>query len=783
MKKHMFIGFVLNLLFGSSLFALPTDSVSVYFQEQLAEFPQEKIYLHTDRVHYATKDTIWFRAYMTDASTHRPEIWSRYVYVELIGEADTVVRRIKVRPEKEAFSGYLSLGDVPDGKYLLRGYTNFMRSVGEAYFFRKQISVGRALEQATEKQEEVYDVSFFPEGGNFPTGVFCRVGFKALNASGLSEDITGMIMDEEGNEIVQFKSGKAGMGAFLIQPGAGKQYYAVCQNRAGVSKRFALPLPETNTCALQARMMRDKLRVSLAKSSDNPRKLAGYFLLVHCRGQICYANAWDDSKEYLMLDQRLFPTGVLQILLLDTEGNPVSERLVFSKNDDQGHLHFSLDKQVYGIRDHISAQVQVSDAKQRPLTGSFSVSVTDDHDVMLDNRQSIYSYLLLTSELRGYIESPASYFKNEEDEDLFELDCLMLTQGGRRYEVAKILKKEYAQPTEELELGQVISGKVLRPLLQMGVSHAQVGILAPSTRFANVVLTDSKGAFAFSGFEYPDSTSYIVSAITKNGNEHVEVVPDLQTFPGLSPADTTEKRQSYQFQLFKNQLDSCLEKADRRNLYRDISRTIDLEDVVVSAKKKEPKVEISPLVKDPMFTMTYKDIERFHPSDFEALLKLLPQFPSVGQNVMIDGIFVEHDFDRNMLNVNDIAQIDLIPEYRASIFGSRFEKAGVIAITTKKGGEGIKEHEAVNKCTVQPLGYQRLVRFYSPVYETNEQKNFQIPDLRSTLYWNPDVRLSKKGEASFDFYSADVSSTYSVVIEGITDDGKVICKRETITVH
>ena len=79
-----------------------------------------------------------------------------------------------------------------------------------------------------------------------------------------------------------------------------------------------------------------------------------------------------------------------------------------------------------------------------------------------------------------------------------------------------------------------------------------------------------------------------------------------------------------------------------------------------------------------------------------------------------------------------------------------------------------------------PLGYQEQAEFYSPRYETEESREIGPPDLRTTIYWNPDVKVSADGVASFDFYTADSPSDYSVVIEGITEDGMLIRSRSTL---
>lgn len=77
-----------------------------------------------------------------------------------------------------------------------------------------------------------YEVDFLPEGGNLPAGVLSRMAFKVLNTFGLSEEISGVVKDEAGNEICRFQTEHAGMGSFNWIPEAGKKYHAECISRS-----------------------------------------------------------------------------------------------------------------------------------------------------------------------------------------------------------------------------------------------------------------------------------------------------------------------------------------------------------------------------------------------------------------------------------------------------------------------------------------------------------------------------------------------------------------------
>ncbi|MCO5945870.1 hypothetical protein [Mucilaginibacter flavidus] len=48
-----------------------------------------------------------------------------------------------------------------------------------------------------------------------------------------------------------------------------------------------------------------------------------------------------------------------------------------------------------------------------------------------------------------------------------------------------------------------------------------------------------------------------------------------------------------------------------------------------------------------------------------------------------------------------------------------------------------------------------------------------MADLRSTIYWNPNIITDKDGKASFEYFNADGKGTYRVVVEGIDADGNL----------
>jgi len=71
-------------------------------------------------------------------------------------------------------------------------------------------------------------------------------------------------------------------------------------------------------------------------------------------------------------------------------------------------------------------------------------------------------------------------------------------------------------------------------------------------------------------------------------------------------------------------------------------------------------------------------------------------------------------------------------------------------------------------------GTQSHRPFYMPVYNTESERQNRLPDFRHTLYWNPYLVTDGSKSLSLPFYTSDLSGNYTVKVEGLTTDGKVI---------
>jgi len=624
--------------------------------------------------------------------------------------------------------------------------------------------------------DSTFDVSFFPEGGHAPLQTDIQIAFKALKKNGLHENIKGTVFDDTGAVWAHFKSSHLGMGQFKMNYLPERSYHVVCTNNDNISRRFNLPLPEPNVVALKTRWRDESLSLTLSMS-PNYTLPTGIRLIAHIRGAVLFSEPWGESRGFLF-EKDFFPAGIIHFILIDKEKNILSERLVFSSQKSSfANVYMTPGKHTNQIREKIDLCIKVTDENEVPLSGNFSISVVDKKDVSLDTSSSIITTLLLSSELKGHIESPMNYFQNDDKKTVTALDVLMMTQGWRRYNVQEILKGNLQTKLKfPVESNRQFSGRVTGVFSALKDGNISMIAYKDSILGTSFVKTEDNGRFVFSNVDYPDSTRYLIQALRKKGSSLAFIELDsIESFPLVShlPFMAAEKH-AYD--------DSYLDKVNKKLDTENEMWMINLAEVEVKAKRVIRRKTESPFYSiSSSFVLGIEEIEK---SNFMTVFDLLRRLPGVtisGNEVfyrratpmlILDNVPSEN-FDYSMLNVNDISDVFVSPATSVMpIFGSRAAN-GAIVINTKKG---YVEKNSMNKNMqiLTPIGYQQHVEFYSPVYETEEQRNNTTPDLRSTIYWNPNISTDSAGTANLTFYSADSPSHYGIIIEGISSEGHLI---------
>ncbi len=621
-----------------------------------------------------------------------------------------------------------------------------------------------------------FDIQFFPEGGVLLAGDKQKVAFKAIAATGLSIEVSGKVYDSQNQEVAEFESSHRGMGRFDILPEEGKEYYAEVTSKSGAKKRVLLPAVKKSGCVLSVANTSNRIVYSVRYSPDlNP---AHMYVAIQSKGRLLKVEQVNPAKPARLLRYSSLPQGLMNISVMDKEGNILSERLVFVKGDSLPSVSMSTDKPDYLQRELVEMEVKLADAYGKAVSGDFGLSVTDSKVVPVDTvSDNIVSYLLLSSDIKGNIESPAYYFSSNSAEVSNNLDILMMTQGWKRYNLTDVVKKNITPYKYVHEESQTISGHVTG-FFGGAAKQPTLIVFIPRSRYLNMFVLDGSHKFNIGGMDVPDSTNIILQTVGRGGGKALSLNVDPEVFPVSDVKfprgyDATPVPPEY------------LAQAREKYFYEGGEKIYNFDEIVVTAKR----IEDVPVMynAEPSHRISGDKLAMFEHSDIYTLLATFPgvRITAGGESPGERHISIRNSHDDPLLyideqqaeitdlssiNMQEVARVDLISGPDAALFGLG-ASGGVILINLKQGAEHFKVHSPPSFANLRPLGYSRPVEFYSPKYDTPEKKNDKTPDLRTTIHWDPAVKIDSTGVAKVQFYTADKDSFYNVVLEGVAADG------------
>ncbi|MNK25879.1 TonB-dependent Receptor Plug Domain protein [compost metagenome] len=633
------------------------------------------------------------------------------------------------------------------------------------------------------------DVQFFPEGGKLVENLPNKIAIKAINSNGLGEYTTGSIVNNDGTEISKLETNKLGMGSFFINPIDGQTYKANLTFADGTTKTVSLPVADKSGRVLSiANLDSTKMSVKVYLSEDLLNK-EEYHLIAQHNGVVYFSTKVSSVKQVVALTvpKDSLPSGIIQLSLLSSTFAPLNERIVFVNN-----IHDKIDvkpenlKPNYGKRSKMDLSLATTNGG-KPVQGSFSVSVTNSTAVKPDpeNETNILTKLLLTSDLVGYVEKPNHYFLNNDRATRFDLDNLLLTQGWRKVDWKQIADGTELTPKFPAEKKLQISGIVTRsgkPVIKGKVSLVSFS----GGFFMTDTLTDDKGRFNFDKIEFMDSTKFVVQARTDKDRKFVDIVMDVVPGQVTSKNPNTgdiEVNVNQSLSAYLQESSKYFDDQTKRGL---LNRTILLDEVNIVEKRK-PTHNSSNLGgagnADAVFTA--KDLEtaislsQYLQGRIAGVQIVNGQAFARGSQtpmaIMLDGMNLGgEDFNLDDIVVQDIETVEILKSIATTAIYGMQGGSGVIVINTKRG-DGARTTNTYTPGLINylPKGYAMVRTFYSPKYDVKPESR---PDLRTTVFWEPQMISDATGKAKISYFNADVPGIYRIVVEGIDINGSLARK-------
>ncbi|WP_316804781.1 carboxypeptidase regulatory-like domain-containing protein [Pedobacter nototheniae] len=638
------------------------------------------------------------------------------------------------------------------------------------------------------------DIQFFPEGGKLIAGLTTKIAFKAIKSDGLGINAKGTVTDNDGKQVATFSAQHLGMGTFTLAAEAGKTYTVAITYADGTTQNVTLPAIEATGITIVADNSNpENISVKIASNDAFFQQNQGkkFYLIAQSKGVICYgAQTALSNKEYsTSILKSKFPAGIAQFTLFAESGKPLSERIIFVQHKNGLTLNVTSPLPAYGVKKKVKINLAAK-KDALPVAGNFSVSVIDETKVPFneDGASTIFTGLLLNSDVKGYIEKPNYYFNNTDAKKSADLDVLLLTQGYRSYAYTDIIAGKLPKVDFLPEQGIEISG-ILRMSNGIPVRKGALLLTIPDKRFNLEGTTDPVGNFKFSNLVFNDSSKVTITA--KYNTNYKGMVISLSG----SPTPTISRNLNAPEEVLN--IDSAL-TTYLANSQKQYSYLHTLKDITIKAAAI-PKVSHKDY---PALTGLSQIADHEISGDrltgcnllINCLQSMLPGVTFVDNNFYVSrdynagkkipmGVFINGMLmDVNQLNTLEAGNIESVEVFLRDELGlvNRANNVnGVIVVNQKKAPKGTKISKSQlldmlpknYEITFSPQGYNKERQFYVPKYDV--PANLNRNDLRTTIYWNPKVITDASGNASFEFYNADGRGQYKVVVEGIDASGNL----------
>jgi hypothetical protein len=753
---------------------------------------EEQVYAHTDKEFYLAGEIIWFKLYVMDAASHRPVDLSKIAYVEVISGDQHPALQAKISLEEGLGNGSFQLPfSIHSGNYIFRAYTRWMMNARPESYFEKTITILNTLriEEVPSpvvhpgNEAPAYDIQFFPEGGSLVQGLSNRVAFRVADRSGSGRACKGSLVSAVGDTIARFQSLRFGMGRFSFIPAAGAACKAVFELDDHTLVTHSLPSPDEKgyTMLLTAG---DGGKLTISIHSNVPGDDSIVRLYIHNHGSLSEIDqkSIDGGETQFIVDENKLPEGVTVFTVLTGKQRPVGERLWF-RRPVSPHFVIHADQEQYKAREKVTLQLSQADNSSVPLWLNASMAVVLQDSLQSTGQEDILNYLFLSADLKGAIDSPAYYFSSGNAEVMETTDLLMMTQGWRK------LWKEVPGPRHKPEYaGLLVTGRVTDRHTDRPASGVFVWLSVPGQKFRLAsAVSDRDGELQWDlGMVYGAH-----ELVVQTGDSLLDRRYRIDLFNPFASALTQKTPPPFIWpttikdQLLVHSIGAQAQNAYQPDRQRHFSQPLVTDTLAFYGR--------------PGKTYRLDDYTRF--TTMEEVMREYVREVRVRNSKGNFGFYVQADqaneffFDSRPLilvdgvpvsDVNDIIRFDPLKFNKIEIVAKRYLFAdslytGIISYSTYKGDlAGFPLDKDAYILDYEGLQLHR--EFYSPVYDTKDQRTSRIPDLRTVLYWSPDITTSPSGKGEVSFYTSDMPGIYTAIVQGITLTGQAVSARATFIV-
>ncbi len=288
------------------------------FVAKAQTLPTEKVFFASNRMSYQLGDTVQIAGWLTRCDDKVGAPYSRYIYMELTNNNDSVLSRQKlVVDERGAFHTAMPIDfNPPYGIYFLRAYSKMMCNFDDITIPAYPIEISKDGSTTNSISGGVSRCEVFPEGGRLTAGGIQNVAVYLTDDNGRPLQSAFSITDSNGTILLSSATTSAGWQTFVIAPGQGEHYYVKVGDGYD-GKIYAMPEIDSKSPTLRVSQGRGKFQFRIdgqipigAKLFTYHRALGLMMIPVRQNGVVDVSNV---------------SNGVISIMLTDGDNGVLSE--------------------------------------------------------------------------------------------------------------------------------------------------------------------------------------------------------------------------------------------------------------------------------------------------------------------------------------------------------------------------------------------------------------------------------------------------------------------------
>ena len=483
------------------------------------DYRSEQIFLCPNNHYYHAGDTIWLQGVVTCNSTPTLLPYSRYVIIELI-TPDTIISRIETELDSLGRFCTVMPTDIrlPNGTYLLRAYTQLIRSFSPKNFAFQPITIAENYIEKVRDTDDTIICRAFPWGGSLASGMVQHITVWLCDKSGIALPGKELALKGSDGSTIDLRTTSAnGLAVFSFVPEKGSEY-----SLYSTSSYSAEPLAEFKTDDSKPKIQCFIRERKVSFSTSNTHALPeGYRMYGYdCKNGLTKIDAKASHGTFVLGSK----PNLFTIFLTDSLNRVLSESSAIGIPELQYSINAPL---TVAVGDSIVPVIEGLSDGAIVVTRLMSGSISTVEDAA--------SAINISSQLSSPIPMPSAYVSYLNGEKFYnDVTAWLATANFSRFSLPDAIERDSLIYTHLPKLQMSISGNAY---LKSGYSLADGSLVVYNTETNDVAdaTFNKKGDFDIALNNFYGNTRFYFQATDRKelAVKAVFQFPD-QTYPAIT---------------------------------------------------------------------------------------------------------------------------------------------------------------------------------------------------------------------------------------------------------